>query len=148
MNVWTPFSVAILIPVLAEKVWVDDVEPFKDVSAVISQVEGFIPFTVVNDGVVVTDNVSPERTRFVPVARDVEATGIGQAMVAWAPVVEANGRGKEMVGCNPEVPSVIVPVAEVTVTPPPAIRDKTPLFVRVTFDVNAPPPDNPVPAIT
>ena len=88
-----------------------DVEPFKDTSAAVSQVAGFIPFTVVNDGVVVTDNVSPERTRFVPVARDVEATGIGQVMVAWTPVVEANGRGKEIIFCKPmELVEMVVKV--------------------------------------
>ena len=55
--------------------------------------------------------VSPDNWRYEPAARDGEATGIGQARVAWAPVVEANGRGKEIIYCRPiELVAMVVKV--------------------------------------
>ena len=43
---------------------------------------------------------------------------------------------------------VTVPVADDTEIPVPATAERTPLFVRVTFPVRAPPPTSPVPAMT
>ena len=41
-------------------------------------------------------NVLPDNWRYEPAAREVEATGIGQVIVFWMPVVEAYGIGKEI----------------------------------------------------
>ena len=75
VKVCTPFTVPIvrpkLVSVLVAKVWVEEVEPFKEVMAAKSQEEGVTPLTVVKLGVEVTFKVTspvkvPPPVKLVP----------------------------------------------------------------------------------
>ena len=60
-----------LVSVEVAKVWVEEVEPFNEITEAVSQDEGVTPFTVVKVGVEVTLSVTfpvkaPPPTKLVP----------------------------------------------------------------------------------